>query len=124
MTTPEGKVKGRLDRMLKSLGVFYIPTQAGPYGKSGVHDRILCVCGLFVSVEVKADAKKVPTKLQLLFGDQAAAAGACVFYVYEDKDIEALRDWIVSIRNTRLQSVGDQVGRPERTASFDPDSEG
>lgn len=124
MATPEGKVKAKLDRMLKEEGVPFFSPQAGPYGGSGVHDRILCVSGLFVTVETKADAKKKPTALQLRFGDIFAEGGAHVFYVYGDDDIAVLRRFIVAVRsNPKLQSPGYQHGRPARDASSSPKSQ-
>ena len=96
---PEGKIKYRLDKMLKSLGIWYFPPQAGPFGRSGIPDRIVCVCGQFVGIEAKADRKKRPTALQLNCMLEIEKAGGTCFVVYDDDTIATVRDYLKGILN-------------------------
>jgi len=95
--TPEGKIKKKLDKMLKAHGVWYFCPQAGPFGRSGIPDRVLCVRGHFVGVEVKADAKKVPTALQDQCMAKIEAAGGTCFVVYDDATISEVQRHIQGI---------------------------
>lgn len=90
MSTPEAKVKRKLDKMLKDEGVCYICPQAGPYGTSGIADRIACVNGRFFGIEVKA-GKNEPTPLQLLWGRKVVDAKGIWLVVRDDESIEELR---------------------------------
>lgn len=94
--TPEGRVKAKVDRMLKEFDVWWFSPQAGPYGRSGIPDRLACVRGHLVAIEVKADAKKEPTRLQKLCMAQMRASGAAVFVVYDDVTLEAAKEYIRS----------------------------
>lgn len=110
MATPEGKIKSKLDNMFKAEGVLYYSPQAGPYGAAGWPDRIAIVCGLFLGVECKADAKCKPTALQLRIGEQIKNAGAEWLLVYDEATIEQVRQWIVSARSRRQEGGGCSVG--------------
>jgi hypothetical protein len=85
--TPEGKVKKKLDKMLKRKGVWFFKPQAGPFGSSGIPDYILCVDGQFVGIECKADKTKKPTALQQQCMDKIETAGGICFVVYDDETI-------------------------------------
>ena len=39
-TTPEGKIKRKLDKLLKQLGVWFYSPQAGPFGKAGMTNMV------------------------------------------------------------------------------------
>lgn len=92
-TTPEGKIKNKLDKMLKSYGkdVWYFNPQAGIFGKSGIPDKILCVNGNFIGVECKADRTKKPTVLQLQCINKIRNAKGVCFVVYDDETINQVR---------------------------------
>ena len=94
MTTPEGKIKARLDRMLKEEGLWFFSPQAGPYGVSGIPDRIVILCGRFLGVEVKADESKKLTRLQEACRDKILAAGGFWFRVHDEATISDLRIFI------------------------------
>ena len=93
--TPEGKVKKKLEKMLKGKrGVWSFPPQAGPFGSAGIPDRIACVNGHLLGIEAKADYSKKPTPLQKkCMGDIERAGGKC-FVVYDDATIKIVEDWI------------------------------
>lgn len=61
--TPEAKVKARVIKQLKEMGVYYFSPVTGGYGRSGVPDIVACVGGKFVGIECKA-GKGVTTALQ------------------------------------------------------------
>ena len=62
-TTPEGKVKDKIKKYLKSKDIYYtMPFTAG-YGASGVPDILVCHQGKFIAIECKANGNK-PTALQ------------------------------------------------------------
>lgn len=120
MATPEGKVKGWLDKMFKAEGVCYFAPQAGPYGSSGVEDRIAIVCGLYLGVEAKADASKKMTAKQELRKKAVLAAGGTHFLVYDKATIEAVRQWIENVRTrySRQEGTGHRVGEPRSNTGY------
>lgn len=63
-TTPEGKTKAAIDKMLKKYNVWYFKPVSNGMGMHGVMDYICCVKGKFLGIEAKADEKKKPTALQ------------------------------------------------------------
>lgn len=95
-STPEGKVKARVDKLLKELGVWYFPPQAGPYGAAGIPDRVAIVCGQFLGIEVKADRTKKPTALQQKCMREIEAAGGRCFVVCDSETLASLREFIMA----------------------------
>ena len=99
-STPEGKIKNKLDTMLKSLknsGVWFYSPQSGIYGKSGIPDRVIVVCGSFIGVECKADRTKKPTALQLQCMEKISQAGGVCFVVYDNETINQVKLYIERI---------------------------
>lgn len=94
-TTPENKIKRKLDTMLKRHGVWFYSPQAGPFGRAGIPDRIAIVAGRFVGIECKADATKKPTALQVKAMEEIETAGGKCFLVYDDDTIMEVREFIV-----------------------------
>lgn len=88
--TPEGKIKRLVDAELKRLGVWYFCPQAGPYGVRGIPDRIAIVKGLFVGIEVKADASKRLTPLQEKCRQDIVAAGGAYLRVHSKEGVTQL----------------------------------
>jgi hypothetical protein len=114
-TTPEGRIKRRLDKMLKEEGVWFYSPQAGPFGVSGIPDRVACVLGRFVGIECKADKTKKPTALQEKCMRDIEAAGGKCFVAYDDETIAAVRDYIKEIkgaRNPTVKGVGTKAQGP------------
>lgn len=94
MATPEGRIKAALDKMLRAEGVWFYPPQAGPFGGSGIPDRVAIVSGRFVGIECKADATKLLTALQAkCMADIEQAGGKC-FVVYDTATIAQVKEWI------------------------------
>lgn len=92
--TPEGKIKRKLDKVLKQEGVWFFNPQAGPFGRAGIPDKIACIGGKFVGIECKADKTKKPTPLQIKAMKEIEMAGGKCFLVYDDTTIEEMRDYI------------------------------
>ena len=89
MTTPEGKIKQKIDKMLKSKSnLWYFKPQAGQYGRSGVSDYIICSYGQLVGVEAKADKTKKPTALQAQCMEKIEAAGGKAYVVYDQATLD------------------------------------
>tara|TARA_E500000305_G_scaffold104100_1_gene100124 strand:+ start:252 stop:551 length:300 start_codon:yes stop_codon:yes gene_type:complete len=93
-TTPEGKIKNKLDKMLKYEKVWYYSPQAGPFGRAGVPDRVAILSGQFIGIECKADRSKKPTALQLKCMQEIEDAGGKCFVVCDDESIEQVREYI------------------------------
>ena len=62
-TTPEGKVKAKVVKLLKERGVYYFFPATFGMGRSGVPDVVCCQGGRFLAVECKAGKGKT-TALQ------------------------------------------------------------
>jgi hypothetical protein len=69
--TPEAKVKARVVKQLKEMGVYHFSPVTGGFGRSGVPDIIGCMNGKFFAIECKA--------------------GTGVITALQDKNIEAIR---------------------------------
>lgn len=125
MATPEGKIKRWFDKMLKDEGVWFFSPQAGPYGKAGIPDRIgiIPVTGQLFGAEIKADASKKPTALQERCMAEITSAGGKCFVVYDKETIEQVREYIVSARSSRQESISVIHGEPCGCPVCHPDSE-
>ena len=88
--TPEGKVKAKVVRILKSMGIYYFTPQTGGYGRSGVPDLICCYGGKFISIECKAGKNK-PTALQEAEMQKIRDAGGETFVINE-QNVDELKD--------------------------------
>ncbi len=63
MRTPEGRVKDKVTKLLKSHNVYYFFPVTGGYGVSGIPDIVCCHNGRFIAFECKAGKNKT-TALQ------------------------------------------------------------
>ena len=98
MKTPEGYEKGEIDKFLKALGPerawSFKPYMAG-YGKSGVPDYCLCLCGAFWGVEVKRPGKK-PTAIQERRMKEVREAGGHAVAGTAEVVIAELERWLAA----------------------------
>lgn len=90
-TTPEGKVKKRVVKILEDNGIYYFFPVTGGFGRSGVPDIICCWNGRFLAIECKSGSAQ-PTKLQEKEMSKIRAAGGDAVVVNEEK-IELLEMW-------------------------------
>ncbi len=92
--TPEAKVTAACDAYLKLIGCINIRANAGAWqddsgntiqgAKAGTSDKVLCVAGRFVALELKA-AKGVQSEAQKEFQSRVMALGG-VYILAHDKD--------------------------------------
>jgi hypothetical protein len=79
-TTPEGKVKWAVKKLLAKQGVwFFMPVSMG-WGKQGIPDFVCCINGKFWGIECKAESK-LTTALQDKCIQAIRDAGGGVFIV-------------------------------------------
>lgn len=81
-TTPEGKVKAKVVKLLKERGVYYFFPASWGLGRSGVSDVVCCVRGRFLAIECKAGKNK-PTALQEREIEAVRAAGGTALVINE-----------------------------------------
>jgi hypothetical protein len=94
MTTPEGKVKAKVNSLLRAFGggVWrFMPVQMG-MGMPAL-DYLLCVRGCFVAVETKVKGKKMTARQQSTMAD-IVEAGGVVFLVDDDESLQKLAEFI------------------------------
>lgn len=85
--TPEGRVKAKVTKALKSLGEDcwrFMPVQSG-YGVPAL-DYLLCIRGRFVAIETKAPGKKL-TAQQESTKALMEAAGGIVLVVWDEDSL-------------------------------------
>ena len=95
-TTPEGKVKKEVRRVLDSLGAYYVMPVTGGYGKQGAPDFLVCHHGKFFGIETKAGKGKL-TALQELNLAHIQRAGGDAYIIYEN-DIPMLVDRLTELK--------------------------
>ena len=91
MTTPEGKIKRKVNQALKEFGDHvwkFMPVQASAFGMPAL-DYLLCVNKRFVAIETKAPNKE-PTKRQLQTIDAICKAGGVVFIVDDEASLQQM----------------------------------
>ena len=69
------------------------PGRGGAYGKSGVGDKVACICGYFWNIEVKRPGKE-PTAIQTRRMDEVRKAGGQAVAGTAEVVIQALTDWL------------------------------
>jgi hypothetical protein len=97
MTTPEGKVKDKVRRVLKRYGdeIYAFWPVKTMYGSKTL-DVLLCYRGRFFSIETKAPGEDL-TPLQKATRRQIQASGAPVFKI--DGDTTELEQWLEQVKN-------------------------
>jgi hypothetical protein len=94
-TTPEGKVKAAVRKILTRLGIYHFMPPGMGLGRSGIPDIIGCKNGKFIAIECKAGKGK-PTALQERELLAICNAGGFTFVVNEtclDELEERLLAW-------------------------------
>ncbi len=92
MRTPEAWEKAEIDKYLKSIGAYVVKPITMGYGASGAPDRICCIDGLFVAIEVKREGKG-PTALQRKRLTEVLDAGGAGFWGTAAKVIAEFETW-------------------------------
>lgn len=97
-TTPEGKVKLRVKKLLADEKVWYFCPMGQAFGRAGIPDFICCIEGQLLAIETKAGTNK-PTKLQQYEMNCIEQSGGRVIIVNESA-IDALREIIHRLKGT------------------------
>ena len=74
MRTPESWEKKDVDDYLESVGAYIVKPTSGGFGVSGHADRVVCIKGMFFSLEVKREGKG-PTPIQQRRMEEVEVAG-------------------------------------------------
>jgi hypothetical protein len=93
MTTPEGKIKDKVKKVLKSMPwvYYHMPVMNG-MGKPTL-DFIICANSRFFAVETKAPGQK-PTPRQTMTMEEMTQAGGFVFVVSCDAELAILEAYL------------------------------
>ena len=86
--TPEGKVKDKIKKYLKSKNIYFVMPATGGYGSSGVPDILVCHEGKFIAIECKANGNK-PTALQTDNLNRISLGGG-IATVADEKNVDEL----------------------------------
>ena len=108
--TPEGRVKAKVSKWLKSLGDDcwpFMPVQSG-FGRPAL-DYVNCIRGVFVSIETKKPGGELTPTQQ---GTKAAilAAGGIVLVIWDDESLNTARKIIDGlVRNYGLSTKAHEL---------------
>ena len=92
MSTPEGKVKAQVKKLLTEFNAYWhCPVQNGMGAPS--LDFICCHDGRYFGIETKAGNKKM-TPRQKNTSNEIRQAGGLAFLVNETEGFEELREWL------------------------------
>lgn len=95
MTTPEGKVKEKVKKVLREFGAYWhMPVQNGMGAPS--LDFICCKNGYYFAIETKAGNGK-PTPRQEETIKQIQTVGGKVFVINEERGMNLLISWLEDI---------------------------
>lgn len=95
-TTPEGKVKTAVKKILDAHGVYHFSPAANGYGRVGVPDIICCVNGYFLAIECKAGAGKTTALQDREIAAINAAHGVAI--VVNENGVAALPQTIEALK--------------------------
>lgn len=119
-TTPEGKVKAAVKKLLHSMDVMPVPVlmphqdiyfmpPTGGVGASGQSDFLLCIRGYFAAVEAKSmytrASRKGPTALQRQFLTSVTNAHGATLVVNE-MNLDDVRALVQRLRDCYVASKG------------------
>ncbi len=90
--TPEGKVKDRVKKLLKSYGAYYHMVVTNGMGAPTL-DFIGCYLGRFFAIETKAHDKYM-TARQEITATVIRDAGGVVFLINDETGVEPLKHWL------------------------------
>jgi hypothetical protein len=91
--TPEAKVSAAIDRYLAKIGALSLRTSAGlaeiegrkiQIGQRGTSDRVCCIAGTFVALEIKATTRTTVAQEKFLTNVKLHGGLAVVAYSVED----------------------------------------
>jgi hypothetical protein len=95
--TPEGKIKAKVDALLKQYGAYYFKPVQNGMGAPGL-DYHCVLRGHAFFIETKAPGKHM-TPRQRQTTQRIGAAGGVVWEVNSDAAIAALEAWLIVVKN-------------------------
>jgi hypothetical protein len=98
MTTPEGKIKRKVNEALKRFGnrVWkFMPVQASAFGMPAL-DYLVCFYGWFIAIETKAPGKH-PSPRQLDTIASINSAGGLTFVIDSDESLQIMVDYLTHV---------------------------
>lgn len=95
MRTPESYEKEAIDKHLRAIGAYVVKPATYGFGASGTPDRVCCINGKFVTIEVKREGKE-PTSIQERRMAEIRFAGGIAFWGTADKVISEINVWMWS----------------------------
>ena len=102
-STPEVKVKNKIEAALMSLGAVKIIKPIGTsMSAQGVSDMLVCYYGLFFAIEAKSKGN-MPTQMQRKFLHDVLRSGGAVAVV-DESNVDGLAQW--------MQNVADDADHP------------
>ncbi len=99
MTTPEGKVKAKITRLLKKYApsLWYFMPVPGGFGVRTV-DYIGCYRGVMFVIEAKRPGKDA-TDLQKKAMNEVRTAGGAAFMINDDETLAVFEKWLIGWRD-------------------------
>jgi len=89
-TTPEGKVKAKINRLLDSYKDLYRFMPVPMQYQAAALDYFVCYVGRFIAIEAKREGKDL-TPAQKFCRKRIEEAGGLVFRVSNDEELSALK---------------------------------
>jgi len=122
--TPEGKVKAKGRAVCKDMGCYFFPVNQGGFGNRGIPDDTVCLEGVFIHIEYKAEMdwrfsktarKTLPTAQQVQRMQECRESGG-ITLVVDKNNIYALEGVLRRIRrevslNTPLDAIANIAHR-------------
>jgi len=93
MSTPEGKVKARVRKLLGNYDPIYVFMPVPVAYQASSLDFFVCYMSRFISIETKRDGEDL-TNMQKLVKRRIEAAGGTVFRVSNDEELFALKTFL------------------------------
>ena len=113
METPEGKIKGRIKRVLNKYQVYsHMPVQNGM--GSPTLDYVCCWRGLYIGIEAKAPGKK-PTPRQEKTMSKIRAAGGFAFVVSNDETLNLMEKFFITMGKIMDRQLANKISKLENT---------
>lgn len=101
---------------MKTIGAYNAKPTSGGFGTSGEPDRIVCIKGQFVGIEVKREGKE-PTAIQQRRMAAITAAGGTCFWGTADKVIEEIKAWLATFENPSRNTSNHPLQSPAKDAA-------
>lgn len=124
MTTPEGKIKRKVNQALKEFGEHvwkFMPVQASAFGMPAL-DYLLCYRGRFIAIETKAPGKKTTARQEATCNAIRDAGGLC-FLVDDDESLQILVGHLYNVEQAANFNEAQENPPPsngsDRTIIFD-----